>query len=105
MYTDCNCSDRWCHAHRGTSACAGRGNTILYRVDMNDLTGTVFCDDCASDALDSGLFTDEPPFDEDALDEYAPQSCGTCGGVGFPLGSLGLRHHYRCEDCGIEFSK
>jgi len=32
--------------------------TILYRVDMEDVTGTAFCEACADDAFASGLFTD-----------------------------------------------
>lgn len=30
--------------------------TIAYRVDMEDETGTAFCDACLGDAMDSGLF-------------------------------------------------
>ena len=31
-------------------------------------------------------------------------ACLQCGGEGKPLGSLGNRTHYRCRDCGFDFS-
>ena len=43
-----------CHGH-----CTRIGTTILYRIDMEDKTGTLFCEECADDASESGLFTDE----------------------------------------------
>jgi hypothetical protein len=39
--------------------------TTLYRVDMDDETGTKFCTECGVDAMESGLFADE----ETLLDE------------------------------------
>lgn len=32
---------------------------LLFRRDMEDLTGTLFCIPCTDDALESGLFTME----------------------------------------------
>lgn len=61
----CECSDSGCKAHKGTSACESIGTTILYRVDMDDLTGTLFCESCADDAMESGLFSDVSLSDED----------------------------------------
>lgn len=29
----------------------------LYRVDMDDESGTLFCEHCAEDAMESGVFT------------------------------------------------
>jgi hypothetical protein len=55
----CACADRGCPAHLGVSSCATHADTVLYRIDMDDVTGTVMCADCASDALDSGLFSFE----------------------------------------------
>lgn len=58
----CECSDRRCPAHPGKD-CSKVGRTrTLYRVDMEDRTGTRFCSACASDAMDSGLFADGPNF-------------------------------------------
>jgi len=31
--------------------------------------------------------------------------CLACGGMGVPLGALGLRMWYRCRDCGMLFSR
>jgi hypothetical protein len=33
-----------------------------------------------------------------------PLTCPVCGGPGLPLGTLGKRSHFRCQDCGIDFS-
>ena len=46
----------------------------------------------------------EPREDHVVSDEVAP-SCPTCRtGYGVTLGTLGNRTHYRCRDCGMEFS-
>ncbi len=55
----CECADPGCPAHSGKSDCRNVANSLLYRVDMEDETGTALCDDCADDAFDSGLFTTE----------------------------------------------
>jgi hypothetical protein len=60
----CECSDPECPAFThginedGTPDCdefayAGR----LYRIDMYDESGTLMCNRCAEDALESGVFT------------------------------------------------
>jgi hypothetical protein len=51
----CQCADRACPC-RGR--CCRRATTTLFRVDMEDRTGTPFCDGCAADAWESGLFSD-----------------------------------------------
>lgn len=56
----CECSDPGCTAHKGSS-CRRAGEYVLYRVDMHDATGTLFCDLCAEDADSSGLFTEQSP--------------------------------------------
>ena len=48
-----------CHGH-----CQHEGTIILYRIDMEDQTGTLFCEQCADDASESGLFTDLVEEDE-----------------------------------------
>lgn len=55
----CECSDSGCPAHSGKNRCSHQATIVLYRSDMEDRTGTAFCDKCAEDALDSGVFTDE----------------------------------------------
>jgi tRNA(Ile2) C34 agmatinyltransferase TiaS len=32
-------------------------------------------------------------------------ACPVCGGEGKPLGRLGRRVHFRCRDCGSDFSE
>lgn len=58
---------------------------------------------------DSTMFKEGPELDpghadaEDALTED-PGPCPGCGGPGVPLGQLGNRSHFRCRDCGVDFS-
>jgi hypothetical protein len=52
-------------------------------------------DDCPVDVPHEHVVDDE---DDD--DVYCP----LCGGEGVPLGTLGRRAHYRCRNCGIDFS-
>jgi hypothetical protein len=57
--TPCECADGGCPVgHRGRSTCAAstRGGLTLFRVDMEDRTGTRMCAACADDAMSSGLF-------------------------------------------------
>ena len=55
----CECSDPGCDACMGR--CQTMGPTsILYRVDMDDCSGTRMCEACAADAFESGCFTDDP---------------------------------------------
>lgn len=57
----CECSDPGCPVHKGES-CDNKvtESDRLYRIDMQDFTGILFCEECAIDAFDSGLFSDEP---------------------------------------------
>ena len=57
--TQCECSDPGCPVHAGKTECTKRAKGRLYRIDMEDETGTYFCEACWSDAWDSGVFTDE----------------------------------------------
>lgn len=55
----CQCADAACAAgHIGD--CRLTATERLYRVDMEDTTGTAFCCACADDAWASGLFSDSP---------------------------------------------
>ncbi len=53
----CRCSDPLCPVKHGRIVCSApaTGGT-LYRSDMHDERGTMFCEPCAEDALASGLF-------------------------------------------------
>jgi hypothetical protein len=54
----CRCTDPQCSFCQGH--CGEEATGILYRIDMEDATGTPMCDDCAEDAMSSGVFaTDE----------------------------------------------
>lgn len=75
----CQCSDPGCvHAvqpgqsllrrsltseTRKSIRCSEIATHRLFRVDMEDLTGTAFCDACGDDAWETGLFTFHPPSD------------------------------------------
>lgn len=52
----CECTDSGCPVHEGKEDCGRRGNGTVYRVDMEDNTGTVMCAACADDAMQSGVF-------------------------------------------------
>ena len=67
----CGCVDPACPVHTN-EACPMPATGILYRVDMDDTTGTNMCDDCAEDALDSGVFTT-------GLPASSVDSCWGCG--------------------------
>lgn len=62
----CGCSDPGCPMHLGVSRCERPGPrrwlTRVYRIDMEDETGTIMCADCADDALKSGVFTTREAF-------------------------------------------
>jgi hypothetical protein len=53
----CECRDIGCPCE---GACEENSVITLHRIDMEDATGTMFCDRCADDAYLSGVFTDEP---------------------------------------------
>ena len=57
--TSCECADSGCPAHETVPACGAFAETTLFRVDMEDRTGTRMCTSCAEDAMQSGLFREE----------------------------------------------
>ena len=62
----CECSDTKCpHCNGG---CPDKATYICRRVDMEDETGTLMCEDCASDAMESGVF------DCDEIDDVDPRN-------------------------------
>ena len=54
----CKCADPKCPECGGL--CENDHTTTLYRVDMEDQTGTPMCVPCAEDAYESGVFSDQP---------------------------------------------
>jgi hypothetical protein len=52
----CECSDPGCPVHPGRAECNVLATTVVYRSDMEDYGGTKMCEDCAADALESGVF-------------------------------------------------
>jgi len=63
---DCECGDKGCPVHQGEETCNLNAAVQLFRVDMDDQTGTLMCEKCAEDAFDSGLFTDSTDSDDDS---------------------------------------
>lgn len=70
----CECSDPKYPVHTDDSSrstckaseCQQVGTSTLYRVDMEDKTGTVMCEGCADDAMESGVFTTDTSDDDDS---------------------------------------
>jgi len=50
-----------------------------------------------------GLVGEDCGYDEPDEPGYA--GCPACGGDGVLLGALGNRKHYRCRQCGMDFSQ
>lgn len=71
----CECTDPDCKAHRGSECAVIADCQTLYRVDMEDETGTAMCDDCADDAFASGLFTTRDEDEERGCDECLTYPC------------------------------
>lgn len=59
----CGCRDAGCPAHKGKAECFNPGAVRLRRVGMDDTGGTLFCNACATDAMESGLFRPEEDTD------------------------------------------
>jgi hypothetical protein len=59
----CECSDPGCPIagkHKDSAECGQPATMRLRRIDMEDgLTAFDFCDECGSDALESGVFADD----------------------------------------------
>lgn len=72
----CECSDRGCPCHNGSEECAKRATCCLIRVDMHDETGTLFCEECATDAMESGLFRENVKAWIRATRRSKPFHCG-----------------------------
>ena len=54
----CECSDPGCPEHLTSTECHQYGRYTLYRIDMDDRTGTRMCSWCAEDAMECGLFSE-----------------------------------------------
>ncbi len=61
----CQCADIQDAPHQGDPICTNDVSVTLYRVDMDDRAGVDFCEYCAEDAMDSGLFTDSAPGEDE----------------------------------------
>lgn len=40
-----------------------------------------------------------------SCEEALPPACPVCGGPGTLLGAMGTRLHFRCRDCGMDWSR
>jgi hypothetical protein len=58
MTTECQCVDRGCLQHL-EFICEKEATTTVHRTDVDDKTGTPMCEGCATDAVNSGVFTKE----------------------------------------------
>ena len=56
MKEHCQDADPACPVHPGISHCPDDARVVMYRIDMEDRTGTPVCGACANDMQESGLF-------------------------------------------------
>jgi hypothetical protein len=56
---ECQCTDPGCPVHKSNPICWETADARVYRIDTEDHSGTWMCEGCASDAMDSGVFTTE----------------------------------------------
>jgi hypothetical protein len=52
----CDCCDPGCPVHKDKSGCTNQATVTVRRLDFEDQPIYWFCDGCAQDALDSGVF-------------------------------------------------
>lgn len=52
----CDCCDPGCPVHPGESSCNRLARVVLRRVDFDDQPECNFCQRCAEDAMESGVF-------------------------------------------------
>lgn len=59
-FPQCECEDPGCPVHPGVERCNKRGLNRVARYDYEtDGDHFKFCDDCAEDAINSGVFSHE----------------------------------------------
>ena len=71
----CECvdaNDGHPHGLGDNRQCTRKAISTLWRVDTEDVNGTRFCDECAGDAMGSGLYTDEAGDADDDTDGDDP---------------------------------
>jgi hypothetical protein len=61
----CECADAGCPGHKGKNRCHYPVAHVMFRVDMEDKTGTAMCEGCATDAFESGLFESDENWSEE----------------------------------------
>jgi hypothetical protein len=89
MVERCGCCDPKCPSKHGEGReCGFRATVILYRIDMEDNDGTPFCDPCAEDAMESGLFRTEEDAEDEGDEEHEPTEGDYTMTPTGPLGSL-----------------
>lgn len=52
----CECCDPGCPVHSEINHCTNKAKREIERIDMVDAGSMVFCNICADDAFESGLF-------------------------------------------------
>lgn len=65
----CECSGSKCPECQGS--CSHKATERLFRVDMDDESGLMFCDQCGADAVYSGLFASDDEIDQDYPDDIS----------------------------------
>ena len=68
--------------------------------------GKDFCHACEEAGCDGeGECQAEGAYGGDEEEPEDNPECPVCAGPGVPLGTLGRLSHFRCRNCGIDFSR
>ena len=57
----CECHDKGCRHHLGATCSEPEAFIVVFRIDMQDASGTAMCEICSEDALETGVFATEAP--------------------------------------------
>jgi len=63
-----------------------------------------YCPNCSTTFPSIESF-DAHPCASAEIEEAEVVACPVCGGPGVELGTLGNRQHFRCRNCGMDFSR
>jgi DNA-directed RNA polymerase subunit RPC12/RpoP len=70
---------------------------------MAEVCMTEHCSECSTTFPSIESFDAHPCAQAELAEDYG--QCPVCGGPSYELGTLGNREHFRCQNCGMDFSR